>query len=101
MDGGQLDGQEVMVTAVKPSRGDRMRKRYEKVSLLKAKLFYESTPKILLSDLAHLAAGVGQEDADVALGVVRDHLFVSGRHQPAGVEIQRGRPRLTAQIESR
>lgn len=44
MDGGQLDGQEVMVTAVKPSRGDRMRKRYEKVSLLKAKLFYESTP---------------------------------------------------------
>ena len=34
MDGGQLDGQEVMVTAVKPSRGDRMRKRYEKVSLL-------------------------------------------------------------------
>merc|ERR1711973_681280 len=27
MDGGQLDGQEVMVTAVKPSRGDRMRKR--------------------------------------------------------------------------
>ena len=44
MDGGQLDGQEVMVTAVKPSRGDRMRKRFEKLVLLKAKLFYESTP---------------------------------------------------------